>query len=721
MIVLLVLIGMTTTNMAQEAVLKPRLVVCTDIAPADVEPDDMESMVRLMAYADMFEIEALITSVGWNCDPYPKEWAQYLHRVIDAYAQDVKNLMKRSKQKKFLPLKKENGRQPIGYWPSAEYIRGRAMMGSEHGGIRVVGEGNDSPGSELLIRLADEDDSRPIYVAAWGGANTLAQAIWRVKQTRTAEELKRFVRKFRIYTITDQDMQYSMRMNRAYSSHQWLRREFQDDLQFIWDEGTWQEQCELGKQHWAQHQQNIQGKGALGKEYPNYKWGVEGDTPSFLYVMPNGLNDPEDPSQAGWAGYHERGICPDSLTTAWTSWQEPVRSISVGYKRRFYTDELNDFMARMKWADEGAGNHNPIVVIHGHEGPSPLVIKANAGDTILLDASKSWDPDGDDIQFLWWQQPEIGTAKLAIDDPEKAVTTIHVPADAAGQALHLICEVHDSAPFHLAAYQRIIVVVEHIRIVQPRISIFFDHVGDIARQEKISITEAASRVRQLGIEGIDVRVSIPESQLRMLDSLGFEHACAIADINFVKGEQPEAVRQALDFMHRHHYSRLLVIPGLLPENASPELADTVCEQIVAFVKEAAQEGVDVMVEDYDNPRSPCYNTATLDHLFAASPQLNHVFDTGNYLFCGEEVMAALHHFRERIHHVHLKDRKAKHDYASLPIGMGIVPLKDVVGELMRSGYDGWFTVEHFGAPSMWEYATQSVANIKATNIILAPK
>lgn len=40
------------TGFAQETALKPRLVVCTDIAPADVEPDDMESMVRLMAYAD---------------------------------------------------------------------------------------------------------------------------------------------------------------------------------------------------------------------------------------------------------------------------------------------------------------------------------------------------------------------------------------------------------------------------------------------------------------------------------------------------------------------------------------------------------------------------------------------------------------------------------------------------------------------------------------------
>ena len=67
-----------------EAGLKPRLVVCTDIAPADVEPDDNESMVRLLAYADLFEIEALITSVGWNCDPYPKEWAEYLQRAIEA-------------------------------------------------------------------------------------------------------------------------------------------------------------------------------------------------------------------------------------------------------------------------------------------------------------------------------------------------------------------------------------------------------------------------------------------------------------------------------------------------------------------------------------------------------------------------------------------------------------------------------------------------------------
>ena len=444
-LVLMAVIGVNALQAAEND-LKPRLVVCTDIAPADVEPDDMESMVRLMAYADMFEIEALITSVGWNCDPYPAEWAEYLQRVIEAYRKDVPKLMRRSGQQEFMPLEDENKQQYIGYWPSADYVKSRAVMGSIHGGIKAIGADNDSPGSELLIRLADEDDTRPIYVAAWGGANTLAQAIWRVKQTRSAEELKKFVRKFRIYTITDQDMQYSMRMNRSYSSHMWLRKEFADDLQFVWDEGTWQEQCELGKRHWQQHKDNIQGRGALGGEYPTYKWGVEGDTPSFLYVMPNGLNNPEDPHQCGWAGYHERGMCADSLTTAWTSWQEPVRSISVGYKQRFYPDELNDFMARMQWAAEGKGNLNPYIVI-----PNDTI------NSLSLDASKSFDPDGDNLQFSWWQQPEIGKTKVKIEQADQPIATLRIPADAKGDTIHIICEVHDDGPYHLPAYRRIII------------------------------------------------------------------------------------------------------------------------------------------------------------------------------------------------------------------------------------------------------------------------
>lgn len=444
----------------QDTLLKPRLVVCTDIAPAHIEPDDMESMIHLLAYADCFEIEALITSVGWNCDPYPTEWHQYLTRAIEAYRKDVNNLKARSEQKIFLPMKLEDSKQAMGYWPSADYLLKRAVMGSINGGIKTIVKDNDSPGSDLLIRLADEADSRPIYVAAWGGANTLAQAIWKVKQSRSDEEIKKFINKFRIYTITDQDMDYNNRMNRTYSSHMWLRKDFSADLQFIWDEGTWQEQCELGKRAWQLHKNNIQGHGSLGSEYPTYKWGVEGDTPSFLYLMPNGLNDPEDPTQTGWAGYHERGICPDSLTTAWNSWQEPVRSISIAYKQRFYPDELNDFIARIEWAEKGSGNKNPIVIVNNQPGLASIHINAHVNDVIKLDASNSYDPDDENLSFTWWQQPEIGDQFLSIDGSQQPKASVAIPSSASGKDFHIICEVHDNGPYQLVAYRRVIITIE---------------------------------------------------------------------------------------------------------------------------------------------------------------------------------------------------------------------------------------------------------------------
>ena len=440
----------------QKVELKPRLVVMTDIGPADVEPDDNESAVRLLSYADRFEIEAICTTIGWNCDPYPPEWAEYLYRVINDYETDVQNLMKRSSQASFKTLEEENGAQELGYWPSVEYIRSRAVFGSSRAGIDVIGEDNDSQGSELLIKLADEDDPRPIWVTSWGGSNTLAQAIWKVKQTRTPEEVKAFVNKFRIYTITDQDMHYSMRMNRAYSSHKWMRDEFKDDLLFVWDESAWLNQNNLGVKNWEQYATYIQGHGQMGKNYPHYKWGVEGDTPSFLNCMPNGLNDPNDPTQVGWGGYHTFGISPDRETYAWTNWQQPQKSISNAYEKKFYPDEFNDFAARMAWADEGKGNTNPVVIVNGQQGIGQIKIDGKAGNPIKLDASKSFDVEGDNLSFLWWQQLEHGSA-VKISNPTASKIEVEIPDNAGSDPIHIICEVHDDGDFNLVSYRRIII------------------------------------------------------------------------------------------------------------------------------------------------------------------------------------------------------------------------------------------------------------------------
>ena len=65
--------------------LKPRIVIMSDIGDCNVEPDDMESVIRLFSYADQFEIESFMTTVGWNCDPYPQEWGKVLGDHLSFY------------------------------------------------------------------------------------------------------------------------------------------------------------------------------------------------------------------------------------------------------------------------------------------------------------------------------------------------------------------------------------------------------------------------------------------------------------------------------------------------------------------------------------------------------------------------------------------------------------------------------------------------------------
>lgn len=245
------------------------------------------------------------------------------------------------------------------------------------------------------------------------------------------------------------------------------------------------------------------------------------------------------------------------------------------------------------------------------------------------------------------------------------------------------------------------------------ISIFSDHIADIARQKQISFREAAQRIYDLGYRGVDVWYTIDPEQQAILDEIGFAHASSISQIDFTTGEHPAEVSQSIDFMLRHGYDKVLLVPGLLPENPSSQLLQEVSYRTEAYAHACRMAGLEVMIEDYDNPRSPCYNVAALDKLFAVAPSLNHVFDTGNYCYAGDDVLEAMDHFASRIHHVHLKDRQSMKDLASLAVGTGIVPMRQVIVGLLTQGYDGWFTVEHFGAPDMLQYAQISIANVNA--------
>lgn len=438
---------------ALAAPLKPRVIVLTDISPATHEPDDMESMIRLLVHADLFEIEGLVATTGWSYPQASADSLDLIHKVIDAYEGDLPNLLRRSEQTDFLS---DESRQEIGYWPSPDYLRSRVVMGSKTRGQSHIGESNDSPGSKLIIQIADQSDDRPVWVQAWGGGNTLAQAIWRVQKERSEEDLKAFLHKIRMYTITDQDR--GSRDPFDSSSHYWMRREFERDLFFIWDECAWKFQNGTGKSHWDEYATHIQKHGHLGNMYPKYRYGVEGDTPAFLYIMPVGLNDPEHPGQGSWGGYFEWAQGPDNETYAHTNHQDPAKGNCYKLENHFYQATFNNFAARMDWARDGAGNRNPIVAVNGDEGPGIITLASRPGTTVALDASKSHDPDGDGLTFNWWviSGPGTYTGDVRIPDSNSSRAKVEVPENSAGKTFHVICEVTDDGMHNLTSYRRII-------------------------------------------------------------------------------------------------------------------------------------------------------------------------------------------------------------------------------------------------------------------------
>ena len=245
---------------------------------------------------------------------------------------------------------------------------------------------------------------------------------------------------------------------------------------------------------------------------------------------------------------------------------------------------------------------------------------------------------------------------------------------------------------------------------EPKISVFCAHIQTIAEQEGISFADAASRVKAMGYDGVDTWAFSSEQTMKTLDSLGFEHSCTVAFINFFDDNHTGSEDRALDFASTYKYGRMMVVPAGRGDSAIGE--EAVLGRMADFIARANARGIDILFEDNDQLTSFVHCTADLEKVFAASPAAGHAFDTGNYLANGEDCLEAYRQFRDRIRHVHLKDRYSTGNMASCASFTGCIPMEELVRDLEKNGYDGYYAIEIFDSPHMLSDVETSIRNLK---------
>lgn len=467
---LLIAMGITLGAFAPGAVAEGpprthRLIILTDIGG---DPDDQQSLVRLLLYANEFDLEGLLaTSTRDRVHP------DLIHERLDAYEQVRPNLIRHAR----------------GY-PTAEQLRQLVSAGSKTRMMSSVGAGRTTPASRRIIEVVDRDDPRPVWISIWGAATDLAQALWDVRDTRGEEDVARFVRKLRVYDIAGQD-----------DSGAWICHTFPDlfylrsVLQFQaisvrvsrpFPEYVTGANIDSFTTEWVE--EHVRSHGPLGRLYPERKYKYEGDTPAFLYLLPNGLSDPQHPEHGNWGGrfnpvrtvnagafmprYAESQIAhrPFAMFTeaadTWR-WQHHVYEDSPHAPLFRWREEFqNDFAARMDWSvaehfDEA--NHNPVAALAGDTSRDVFYLTVDSGDTVQLSAEGSSDPDGDALEYHWWQYAEPGTfgGQVEIQGVRGMEASFTAPRVWAPRTIHVVLTVRDDGEPNLYSYRRVIVTVNH--------------------------------------------------------------------------------------------------------------------------------------------------------------------------------------------------------------------------------------------------------------------
>lgn len=414
-----------------------RLIIETD---AGGDPDDEQSLVRFLLYANEFDVEGIIanrveTRDGENLNA-ERTGPGVVRQLVDAYCECWPSLVQHDAR-----------------YPSPDVIRARTFDGTQTSDDAV----------NAIIAAVDADDPRPIWYSDWGSddgssVNNLLRALELVLQDRGSEGYARFKNRIRLSS------------NHAFGPH---ALEIAPPFVF-WVEPF---EPEIDGKRWYHRfsavtataggfdiERDVRtGHGPLGALYPTNTTHQqkEGDTMTFLYLVPTGMNDPLQPGWGSWAGRYGQPDDADAIPNYYwanqhDNWNgETSRENTLA---RFAVDLQNDFRARLDWCvrPPGEANHPPTPPLH-----APKIMTVTPGAALTFDASSATDPNGDSLKYDWWIYREPGTYENVPEIKEADTSIAYLVAPAEPGELHVMLTVTDKGDPPLSRYSRYV-----LRVVQ---------------------------------------------------------------------------------------------------------------------------------------------------------------------------------------------------------------------------------------------------------------
>lgn len=264
-----------------------------------------------------------------------------------------------------------------------------------------------------------------------------------------------------------------------------------------------------------------------------------------------------------------------------------------------------------------------------------------------------------------------------------------------------------------------------------KLSVFYDHILQAAEQTGKSVLDLLLEAKNAGIDAVEINMTYlreHEETYALLKTARLAVSCVYEFYAMDSRDETERARHHVATAQKAGSAKILVVPGFFPEAASSyatcihdygqtaafldhnEKAQRMAQGMAKLVAMAKAENIQTVIEDFDSIDSPIACVNGMRWFLEQIPDLRVAFDTGNFIIHHENIFTAWEALKDKVTHIHCKDRGEQ----PVAVGDGYIPMREILGEILASGYKGYFAIEHFDAADQERCMISSAQFLKQT-------